>query len=438
VRTVLVIGPDFVPSSLPPALRIRLFATHLHKFGWKVIVLTVRPEYYENACDPENERLLPGQVEVIRTAAAPVRITRKFGIGDIGMRSLWHHWQALSRICRSRRIDLIFIPTPPWVPMILGRFAHLRFGIPYVIDYIDPWVSDYSRRLPSHQRPPKWRLAGFLSRCVEPFALKRASQIVGVSKRTTDGVVARYTWMSESDGTGIPYGAEPADFDYLRANPRPNRFFQKNDGMAHLCSIGRGGADLIPATAALFRAIQTGVKNSPDLYTRLRIHFIGTSYAPGGASCDIRILADRFGLGDIVQESSKRVAFLDAIQLLVDSDALLAIGSEQAHYTASKIFPYILAKKPIFAIFHEESSVLGILRESGAGIGIAFSADRPADACITEIEGRLTSWLQTPGNYAPETRSEAVAKYTAEAMTKRLAAVFDSVVTAPAARGAAH
>jgi hypothetical protein len=36
--------------------------------------------------------------------------------------------------------------------MILGRLAHARFGIPYVIDYIDPVVTEYYWKLPRSQR----------------------------------------------------------------------------------------------------------------------------------------------------------------------------------------------------------------------------------------------------------------------------------------------
>ena len=43
-RTVLIIAPDFTPSSYPPALRARFFAQHLPEFGWKPIVLAADPE----------------------------------------------------------------------------------------------------------------------------------------------------------------------------------------------------------------------------------------------------------------------------------------------------------------------------------------------------------------------------------------------------------
>ena len=58
MKTVLIVGADFAPSSLPPATRIRFFAKHLPKFGWQPIVLTVAPEHYEWVVDADNLKLL--------------------------------------------------------------------------------------------------------------------------------------------------------------------------------------------------------------------------------------------------------------------------------------------------------------------------------------------------------------------------------------------
>src|SRR6266545_5716955 len=98
MKRVAIIGADFSPSSLPPATRIRFFAKHLPQFGWDPVVLTTRPDYYESRTDPENEQLLPDWLEVVRTRALPLSLMRKVGIGDLGIRTVLHHWRALSRL----------------------------------------------------------------------------------------------------------------------------------------------------------------------------------------------------------------------------------------------------------------------------------------------------------------------------------------------------
>src|SRR5258706_11558330 len=105
MKRVALLCADFAPSSLPQALRMRFFAQHLPEFGWELTVVTTDPRHYECAVDPENERLVPATLRVIRTPALPSNITRKLGVGDIGVRSMWYHWRVLADLCRRGLVD---------------------------------------------------------------------------------------------------------------------------------------------------------------------------------------------------------------------------------------------------------------------------------------------------------------------------------------------
>ena len=430
-KTVLIVGADFSPSSYPPAVRIRLFARHLPEFGWRPIILTTEPAYYEWPVDPENERLLPADLEVIRTRALPASITRKIGIGDLGIRSLWHNWRALNYLCRERQIDLIFIPVPPNPTMVLGRLAHARFRIPYIIDYIDPVITDYYWKLPRAQRPPKYEIAYALARLMEPFALKHARQIVGVDKSYTAGVFKRYKWLRGIEASGIPYGGEPEDFHYLKEHPRRNQFFDANDGLLHVSYVGRGGVDIMPALRAVFQAVKSGLQRAPAVFSRLRLHFVGTTYAHN-ATNQYQMLpaAKDAGVESLVEEHPGRVAYLDAMQILCDSHALLVLGSDSPHYTASKVFPYILARRPLLAICHEASSLVKILQETQAGDVVVFGRKCPVGKKTEEIASLLQNMLSQPRDSTPPTRWQAFEPYTARAMTARLCQVFDKAFSA--------
>lgn len=427
---MIVVASDFVPSSLPPALRIRFFATHLPEFGWDPVILTVDPEYYENEYDPENANLLPASLRVIRTRSLPARWTRRFGLGDLGIRSLWHQWRSLVTLCRRERPDMVFISVPPYVSMVLGRLIRDRLGIPYVVDYIDPWVVDYYWKLPPAQRPPKWPLAYAMSVLLEPFALRKAGHLVGVSRGTTDGILSRYPWL-HTKTSEIPYGGEPADISYLERHPRRNSIFDPGDGYLHVSSVGRGGADLLPVLDAVFQAIRLGLARSPETFSRLRLHFVGTTYAAKAENAyQIMPLVKRHGLEELVDEHPQRVSYLDALQILMDSHGLLAVGSEEAHYTASKIFPYILVKRPLVAVFHEASSVLRVVNETGAGEGVAFSPEHPPSGCIEGIQASLRRLLEMPHHTEPPTDWGAFEPYTTRRMAQQLAAAFDSCIQA--------
>jgi hypothetical protein len=428
-RTVLIIAPDFTPSSYPPALRARFFAQHLREFGWDPIVLTTQPENYEWSVDPENQKLLDHSVEVIRTGAWSTKWTRKLGFGDLSLRTLWPHWSALNRICRQRRIDLILISVPPNWTIALGRLAHMRFGIPYILDYNDPIVTDYYWTIPRSERPPKWMLVYAMYRFLEPFALKKVDQLIGVDDSYMAGLFKNYQWLQGISATAVAFGVEPQDFEYVRQHPRPNPFFSRADGLFHMAYVGRGGGDMVPALRALFTALQQGREKAPELYERLRMHFIGTTYAPNAAGkYQVLPLARECGVEEMVEESPARVQHLDAIQILLDADALIVLGSEAPHYTASKLFPYILAAKPLLAVFHEESSAVKLLEETCAGKAITFSRTRPPLSTVGDIERGLQALLTaSEGTYPPTdwTKFEA---FTARAVTARLANILDRTV----------
>ena len=422
-----MVAPDFPPSSLPSSIRVRLFASHLAEFGWRPVVITTAPEFYTCPIDPDNERLLPADLEIIRTRAWPARAMRRLGIGDIGIRSLWHHWCAIRKLCAAGSVDLVFVSVPPYVPMILARMAHWRFGVPYVIDYQDPWITEAYWRAPRAERPPKWPLAYGLARMLEPFAIRRASHITGVSEGTTRSVLERYPELKGLHATALPFGGEPGDFAFLRAHPRANACFDSADGLLHLVYAGVCIPRMYPALRCLFGGLRLLRERNPKLAARIRMHFVGTSYAAGDMAKRAEPVAAEFGVEDLVREVTGRVAYLDALQLLLDASALLILGTDEPHYTASKIYPYALAEKPILAILHERSSAVELLAAMTPARVMTFSelrrAEDQAEAAAVKLEALLSGdTLETGSGCLPDV------SHTARAMTKTLAAIFDRAV----------
>jgi hypothetical protein len=423
VRTALIVAPDFPPSSLPCSIRPRLFASHLAEFGWRPVVIATRPEFYDFDIDPDNEALLPEGIEIIRTRALPARWMRRFGIGDIGIRSLWHSWREIRKLCRARKVDLIFISVPRNAPMVLGRLAHLRFGVPYVVDYQDPWITEVYWRMPAAQRPPKWPLAYAMARVLEPFAMRRVSHVTGVSEGTVRMVMENYPELSAVGTTALPFGAEPRDFEFLRAYPRLNTCFDPADGLAHLVYAGVYTAAMEPAMRCLFGGLRILRERNPALAARLRLHFVGTSYAAGRAAKRVEPIAEEFGVIDLVRETTARVPYLDSLQLLLDAAGLIIIGTDEPHYTASKIYPYALAAKPILAIFHEQSSAVSSLAALTPARILTFAEGRSAESQAALAADDLEALIAVDRAPVPQPAEE----HTARGMTAKLAGIFDQI-----------
>jgi hypothetical protein len=132
-------------------------------------------------------------------------------------------------------------------------------------------------------------------------------------------------------------------------------------------------------------------------------------------------------VADRVSEVTARAPYLDALRLLCEADFLVLIGSDDPQYSASKVYPYILARRPIVAVVHEKSPVADLLRRVRAGIVITFSGRDDVDGPASRL---ATAWTDLVSNLpaAPDTDWQAFAPYTARAVTARQCLVFDSAV----------
>lgn len=424
LKKVLIIAPQFSPSSYPPAQRIRFFTNHLEEFGWKPIVLTVESQFLEEDLDWEFAKLTSETLEVVRTKALPAKWTRKLGIGDLGIRSFWHQLKAAEKICKNQKIDLLFIPGPPWHTFLIGPIIKKALKIPYVLDYIDPWVMSLG------ENDPPWTKAYWFRKMamwLEPFAIRDASRIVAVSEGTNEGIRNRHLFLQKEKFTSIPYGAEMSDFEFVRKRPAENKFFQKGDANFNFVYVGAMLPKAYGTLRALFAAVKELKSTRYDLYRKMRFHFIGTTYAANPTQALVVPTAEEIGVGDVVSEHPKRVPYTQANTLLTQADAILTLGSSEAHYTASKIYPAILADRPLLAIYHESSSVVAVMNETGVGELITYTSQEPAETKVREICEAIER-IMDPFYTKPHANQQALERYSARNMTKKLASVFDGAL----------
>ena len=427
MRRLLFITPHFPPDSSAGTHRGRLLAPHLEKFGWETTVLTADPSGLESRADWRLAESVPASLSVERAATWSPQKSRRFGFGDLGLRSLQPFAAEALRLGRARQFDLAFITIYPAYTALLGPFLRRRLGLDFVIDYQDPWVSEWGRSVGPGGRPNlRSRLSRAVAGTLEPFVLKRARGITAVSRGTVDGIVGRLPWAGRLPFLELPIGIEPHDFVVSREANNP--IFDRNDGNIHLSYVGT----LLPLGFETLRAFLRGVRvwcdRRPELASQLRIHFVGTSNQSSGSICVVEPIAAELTLQQIVSEHPARLDYFDALRVLQDSDLVITLGSSERHYTASKIFPALLSRRRIVAVYHEASSVVELLRgEHLEGVEVVTYSDVDrAETRIDDIADALDRSM-LGGDLVPPT--QLIESVSAESLAKKLAAFFDAVVT---------
>jgi Glycosyl transferase 4-like domain len=428
-RRVLIISPYFPPINGADHQRIRMSLPYFGEFGWEPWILTVHPDCAEGVADPLLLKTVPAHIPVTQARALPTKLTKLIGLGTLGWRCLPDLSRTGDRLLATEKFDLIYFSTTVFLVMSLGTRWWQRFDIPFVLDFQDPWLSDYYKQA-SASVPPggrwKYGFAQWVAQQLEPQAMRHVSQIISVSPAYPKTLQQRYPWLCTEQFTVLPFGAPTIDFEQLPNLNLQQSIFDPKDGNRHWVYVGRGGQDMALALRALFLAIRTERDRNPAPWQAVKLHFVGTSYAPKDRAVKtIAPIAQELGVADLVTEHTDRIPYFEALQVLVDSDAILLLGSDDASYTASKLYPCILARKPILAIFHQQSSVVEILRDCQAGRSVTFSSTSQPQDLLPETTAQL-DWLRSlPKGYQPETNWPAFQPYTAREMTRKQCAVFD-------------
>lgn len=423
LKKVLLISPHFPPSNLAAVHRSRLFAQHLPVFGWEPVILTVDERYYEEAPDPNLTRLLPPGLTVVKASAFGV--TKPRLIGDIGLRAFFQLYRKAKALIRREKIDFLYIPIPSFYVALLGRWLHARTGVPYGIDYIDPWV----HRFPGSDRlfSRHW-FSMKLSSLLEPIAVKKAVLITGVAEGYYKGVLERNPRLQRSCQFGaMPYGGEKADHEKVAVLGLRPYLFSKRPGKTQLMYAGA----MLPKAYAPLEAIFQAMSSDKAAIQDLEIHFIGTGKtADDPEGYNIRPLAEKYGLwNSVIFEYPKRIPYLDVLVHLEAADGVFILGSTEPHYTPSKVYQGVLSGKAVLAILHRDSTAVNVIRSANTGVVLDFNGEVEVGRIRENFNDILKRFFVYLRNFDPrQVNAAAFEQYSAKSVTGTLARLLDKCV----------
>ncbi|WP_343523814.1 hypothetical protein [Pedobacter sp.] len=404
--------------------RVRMSLPYFSDFGWEVEVITVDEQYTDVVKDNLLLESVPSQISVHKVEALNKIWTSKLGLGSLALRSMWFLRKKGNQLLRLKKYDLIYFSTTEFPVCILGAYWKKKFNVPYIIDMQDPWHTNYYKNKPKAERPKKYWFSYRLHKYLEPKAMKKVDGLISVSVSYIQTLQERYPILKTKPTKVITFGAFDIDFRIAQAHSEQLPIAYHPKGKINLVYIGRGGFDMKPALNTLFAAFKQGLVTQPSLFENVHLHFIGTSYAPKGKGTPtIFPVATELGIASYVTEYTDRIGFYNSIKNMQCADGLMIIGSNQGAYTASKLYPYILAKKPLLAVMHPGSSVVKIMDDCSAGSLI------PIGQTISVALQTLNSYLDAAKHHRlPATNWKAFEHYTAFAMTQKQVELFNRVV----------
>ncbi|MDB5118046.1 MAG: hypothetical protein JWQ79_3538 [Mucilaginibacter sp.] len=424
MKRLLIISPYFPPSNAADMQRVRMSLPYFLQFGWETEVVAVDERYSDSSKDKLLLQNLPTTIKVHKVNALDKKWTSKFGLGSLALRALWFYKQKVNRLLKTGKFDLIYFSTTQFPVCILGTYWKKKFGVPFVIDFQDPWHSNYYLDKPKSQRPPKYWFSYRLNKYLEPIAMRHVDGLISVSAAYLTDLSERYPTVRKVPAAVIPFGFDENDVAVARANQEdyPDLLSAESKNLVY---VGRGGEDMYRSIIPLFECLQSLLASQDSSFSALRIYFIGTSYAPTGQGRpSIKPLALAYGVQNHVVEISDRISFYHTLSTLQQADALFIPGSDDPKYTASKLYPYLLSGKPMLTIFNDESPALKTLYNCGAQHAFGYQSPLLNFQVGSFIKQLIAGTLPIPVY-----NEHSLNTFSAVNMTRRQCELFNQIIS---------
>jgi glycosyltransferase involved in cell wall biosynthesis len=391
---VLLLSYHFPPSAASGTFRLLGFARHLPRFGWNTVVVAPPGLPWEPNDDTLLDRV-PPETTVYRVPY-PARLPRA-----VRWLAPWGVWLPYARTAARRAVaehrpDAVLTSGPPHGIHLLGRFVQKRYGLPWIADFRDPWVTGegFTRPWGVKQR---WELYW------ERQVMRRADVVVANSPGACAVLQSSYP-ASAGRIMSLTNGFDPESFPAAQESPVGSPIRILHAGQLY---AGRDPRPLLDAV----RRVPAGVPP-------FRFEFLGrTDYEKGA---DLSAEAKRRGVEAFVL-CRGQLGYQQTLLEMRQADVLLLMDTPGRKVgVPAKLYEYLGAGRPILATGEADGDLEAVLRESGAAYRIAPCNDpeRIARGVVELVQGVASGEVHHPS-------SEQRLRFSREALAGRLAATLD-------------
>lgn len=413
VNKALLIAYHYPPVQVSSGLQRTLAMTqYLPEYGWQSHVLSAAPRAYEQI-SPDQIKDIPEDVPVTRAFA--VDTARHLAIRGrypdvMAMPDRWVSWwlgAVISgwRIIRKEKPAVIWSTYPIATAHLIGLTLCRLTGLPWVADFRDSMTEDTYPREGMRRKVFLW---------IERKTVRHCSRAVF----TTPGAVRmyreRYPDIPSERWMLIPNGYNERIFAEVEAT-LPTAVASGQAGPAVLVHSGLvypSERDPRPFFDALSALKKSGVISAQRLKVVLRATGHDAIFQPMLAERDIE---------DIV-ELAAGISYREALVEMLQADGLLLLQAANCnHQIPAKVYEYLRAQRPVFALTDSAGDTAATLLDAGIDT-IAPLDDAQA------IAGELLSFLEAlDRGDAPLASQQSVVQSSRQYAAKVLASIFDGL-----------
>lgn len=401
-KRALIIAHDYPPCGITSSRRPGGMVKYLPEYGWNAVVVT-RKWTGENC--KLDESIVPNMPMDVPTHEIDYRdkYTGIYGAFTQFIRFAMPPLHPFAYLREGRKVidsvvsqgpfDVVWTTAPPANSIDLARYASEKCKVPLVVDFRD--VLQWAPSLFVQLTMPL-RLAH------EKRALRSASAITAVSGGFANTLRNRHS----IDVSTVSHGYD----EELWTDTAPAKTGKFN--IVYTGSLVLGKPDLRPLLTAITHLIERQEVDIRDM----AIDFYG-----GGNSDRLREM-----FGD--QKHASLVSDHGAVsrQQVLDAQKgatvlLVASHPGMPGWITSKMFEYIVARRPILSVPKDNDCVDQLLHETGTGVSCSTTEELEKQLKAWYVEWKSTGLVRCEGN------TDSIRQYSAKNQAKALAEIFDRV-----------
>jgi glycosyltransferase involved in cell wall biosynthesis len=400
-RKLLLVTYHFPPSAASATFRVLGFVRHLPRYGWEAVVVAPPRGLWEPVDDELVAQVPPGTVvyRVPHPQGPLARLTRRLSPGAPWILPAF---AACARAIREHHPSAVLTTSPPHSAQLLGCALKLRYRLPWLADFRDPWVA-------TARRAAERSLGARCEALLEQHVLRAADVVIANAPNARAGLQAAYPDCRDKV-ISLTNGYDPERFEPPLAIKRTGEIVILHAGEVY------GGRDPRPLLDAVGGLVRAPLNGRP-----VRLTFLGQVT---DRRCDLPAEVGRRGLATAVSVEAQ-AGYRESLERMAAADILLLLDSPGRRVgVPAKLYEYLGAGRPVLALAEPDGDTAWVLRESGT-LHRTAPADDPA-----RIERALRELVALASERSACVPAGASA-FTREHLARDLAGILDACL-APA------